>query len=108
MTRKWIFLVVILIGTLLEVAGDVLFKTWANGSKRWALWAGFALYAAGSLGWAWSLKYESLSNAIVVFMVVNMLIAIAAGHLLFKEQLSPVNWAGIGLAIVSLVLCEWK
>lgn len=100
------FFVLMVLGVVFEVAGDVFFKKWSNTGLRTWLVVGFVLYSIGSFGWAWSLKYEGLAKAVTVFMVANVALAVVAGLVLFGERLSWWNWIGIGLALVSIVLCE--
>jgi len=93
-------------GVILEVTGDILFKKWSlTGARVW-LAVGFALYSMGAFGWAWSLKYETLSKAVTVFMLLNVVFALVAGLVLFGEKLNAWNWVGIGLAFLAIVLCE--
>ena len=106
MSNRVAFLLLMGFGVALEVAGDVLLKKWAGGHRWIWLATGFILYTLGTVGWAWSLRYETLSKAAIVFMVANMALAILAGHFLFGERLTTWNWVGAALAVVSIVLCE--
>jgi multidrug transporter EmrE-like cation transporter len=104
--HRWAFIALMAAGVLLEVAGDVLFKKWADGGRRMWLAVGFILYSTGAIAWARSLKYEDLSKAVIVFMVANAVVAVAAGIFLFGERLSVWNWIGVALGVAAIVLCE--
>jgi small multidrug resistance pump len=103
---KYIFFLLIAIAILLEVAGDILFKQWALAHKSWVLGIGLALYFIGTVFWAYSLKYEHLSHAISVFTVLNLIVVVLAGVLLFDEKLSRVQTVGIALGVLSVILLE--
>ena len=100
------FLAMMGIGVILEVVGDVLFKKWADGGHRWWLVAGFLIYSAGSISWAWSLKHEMISKAIVLFTLANIVLVVLAGYFFFHERLTVLNWIGIALALAAVVLVE--
>ena len=67
----------------LEVVADVLFKKWAIKGESLLLALGLVLYFAGTVVWAYSLKYEYLSKAITIFTVLNLILVVAAGTLFF-------------------------
>lgn len=103
--QKWFFLLIFL-AVLFEVCADILFKYWSNGSRGVFLWSGVALYAIGTIIWASSLKFELLSKAITVFTVLNLLVVVLVGALLFKENLSLINKVGIVLGALSVILVQ--
>ena len=78
MTLLWFNLI---LGTLLEVVGDIFFK------KHW-LWWGMFFYTAGTFFWAYALRLGELSKLIVIFSVLNLVLAVFAGLIIFNEQLS--------------------
>jgi len=67
---------------------------------------GLATYFIGTVFWAFSLRYETLSKAITVFMVLSIIIVTFVGVFIFHEHLSLANRVGIGLGIFSLLLLE--
>ena len=103
---KLVFFGLILLAVLLEVIGDVILKKWALGGKNVLLMLGLLIYFTGSIFWVISLKYEYLSRAISVFTILNLVLLVAAGVVIFKENLSFTNKIGICLGILSVVLME--
>lgn len=103
---KFIFFSLVALAVALEITGDIFFKKWALENKTLMLWTGFIIYAAGSLFWALSLKYEMLSKAISLFTVLNLLIVALVGVIFFKENISLVAKTGIILGIISIALIE--
>jgi multidrug transporter EmrE-like cation transporter len=107
LTPKTIFFSILIIAILLEVAGDVFFKKWSLSSRSAMLVIGAILYFAGSIFWAISLKYETLSKAGTIFMIANFVLIALVGVLYFKEDLSLTNKLGIALGALSIILIEF-
>ena len=103
---KALFFTLIGIGVALEVIGDVYFKRWALENKTALLIIGLTVYFAGAAFWAFSLKHELLSKAVSIFTILNLVVVVLVGVLVFKEDLSLVNKIGIALGIVSIILIE--
>ncbi|HII14840.1 MAG TPA: hypothetical protein HA362_00845 [Nanoarchaeota archaeon] len=103
---KAAFFALIAATVVLEVIGDVLFKKWALGSRNLFLGIGLLVYFTGTVFWAFSLRYEYLSKAISVFSVLNLIIIALVGVLMFRENLSVINKAGIALGVLSVILIE--
>ena len=65
---------------------------------------GILLYLASTVFWAISLKYESLSKAVPVFILINLVALVLIGVFYFQEKLSTLNIIGILMAIISIIL----
>jgi multidrug transporter EmrE-like cation transporter len=105
------FYAFLLLAVVLEGAADLLLRKWglerATGGGRWAFFAlSLAVYMGGAVCWGLSLQYREVSRGIVAFAVLNVLAVAVAGVILYGEQLSLVNRAGIALGLCSLVLVE--
>jgi multidrug transporter EmrE-like cation transporter len=103
---KSIFFVFVILAVALEVIGDILFKKWAIEKRDLLLAVGLVLYFIGTFFWAFSLRYEYLAKAISVFTILNLIIVVLVGVLMFKEDLSLINKIGIGLGILAIILVE--
>ncbi len=101
---KLAFFALILLAVAFEVAGDVLLKKWA--AENHALLLALAVYFVGTVFWAFSLKHEYLSKAVAVFTVLNLAAVALAGVVLFHEELSLAQKAGVALGILSVALLE--
>lgn len=102
------FWITVTLGSVLEVIGDYYLKKWSL-TQHWSMFAwGLLFYFGGSSFWAWALRYENLSRAIGIFFVVNVLIAVGVGVILFGESLSRVHWIGIGFGVLSILLLSTK
>lgn len=106
LSEKTIFLLLISLAVLLEVAGDILFKKWAIENRQLLLLVGLIVYFVGTIAWAFSLKYDYISKAISILSVLNLVIIVLVGVLFFNEQLSLPNKIGIVFGVLSVVLLE--
>ncbi len=106
MPTRVTFLILIALAVAFEVVADVLFKKWAMGNRALLLAAGLGLYFIGTIFWAISLRHDLLSRAITVFTVANLIAVVLVGVLVFGEQLTTIQKAGIGLGILSVLLLE--
>lgn len=91
---------------VLEVMGDILFKEWTIQHKNYLLVLGVILYTAATIFWAFSLKHQSLSKAVVIFAVLTLVVGALVGVLFYKEELTVLNIVGVILGISSIVLLE--
>ena len=96
----------IILATILEVGADILFKNWTLKNRNLLLFSGLALYFIGTVFWAISLKFESISKSISIFTILNLIIIVLIGVFLFKEKLSILNIIGLILGIISLILLD--
>ena len=106
MDGKFIFMILIVLAVALEVVADVLFKKWSLNHRQVLFGVGLSIYFLGTIFWAYSLKYNYLSKAISVFTILNLVILVLVGVLVFKENLSLINKVGIALGIISIILIE--
>ncbi len=104
--KKQVALILLILAVAFEVISDVLFKKWSMENKSWLLFVGLSIYAFGTLLWAFSLKGELLSKAIVIFTILNLVGVVLIGIFFFKEHLTIVQKIGILLGIVAVVLVE--
>lgn len=85
---------------------DIFLKKWSIENKNYLLIIGLLIYFVGTIFWAFSLKYELLSKAGPIFTILNLVMIVLVGVIMFKENLSFVNTAGVVLGIVSIILIE--
>jgi len=103
---KYFFIVLIIFVTILEIIGDILFKEWSIHSKKYLIILGTLFYTLATLVWAFSLKYQNLSKAIVIFAVLTLIVGALVGVFIYKESLSTLNIIGIILGLASIILLE--
>lgn len=104
--QQFLFLGLLFFAVAFEAVADVSFKFSHLQNKPVYLWLGVLLYTIGTIGWAFSLKYEYLSKAVSIFTVLNLILVILVGIIVFKEDVSLVNKLGIGLGVLSVLLMQ--
>jgi multidrug transporter EmrE-like cation transporter len=103
---KYFFILLVIIVAILEVAGDILFKEWTIKNNNWLLFLGVLFYMVATTFWAFSLKYQGLAKAVVIFGVLTVIIGVLVGVLIYKEQLTSLNIIGIILGLACIALLE--
>ena len=103
---KYFFIFLVIIVSILEVVGDILFKEWTLKNTKLILIFGIIAYLAATIFWAFSLKFQNLSKAVVIFGVLTVIIGVLVGVLLYKEPLSAINIIGIILGLACIILLE--
>ena len=104
----WIIPLVILI--FFEAIADILAKEWSLGNKSF-FYAGLALaaYLLANSSWLVALKYGSgLARGAIIFSVVSAILASIIGLIFYKEQLTPIQMAGVFFGLFSIFLLVWE
>jgi multidrug transporter EmrE-like cation transporter len=93
--------------SIVGVVGDYFLKR-ASGEdnplhSRW-FYVGFLVYASTAFGWVFVMRHLKLGTIGVVYSVSMVLLLALVGNRWFGESLNYYEMAGIGFAILSLVL----
>lgn len=106
MTNKiWLY-TCLMFGALFEIAGGIAFKKWAEEHQRSFFVYGMIIYSIGVVFWANSLKFTGLGKAVVLFAVLNSILAVIAGAIMFNEQISTKEYLGFFCGLMTIVLLE--
>ena len=103
---KYFFIILVIVVSVLEIAGDILFKEWSLQKKNIYLIIGTILYMGATIFWAFSLKYQNLSKAVVIFGVLTVIIGVLVGVFFYKEPLSLLNIIGVVFGLACIILLE--
>ncbi len=103
---KWIVMALMIGAAVFESLGDLSFRYSALISKKSWLIAGITLYTVGTAIWAYTLKFEDVSDALVIVNIINLILVILVGVFFFHEQASPLNLAGLVLGVISIILMQ--
>jgi small multidrug resistance pump len=93
--------------TLVGVVGDSLLKRAGEGATyvSWSWFVpGFVLYALTAFGWFYILKEMKMSDMGIAYALSNVILLVLVGVFVFGERLNAYEMAGLGLAIVAIVL----
>jgi drug/metabolite transporter (DMT)-like permease len=69
---------------------------------------GLAFMFLGRMVWALPLKTSGLGEVTVILTPVLVASAVIASAIVFKESFTPIQILGIILALISLMLMEWR
>lgn len=87
-------------------AGDLCLKLGAQSVGRSWTVGGAALWACSAVLFARALRLQPLLVAGTTFVTVNAVIVVVLSQVVFREPVLPLQWAGIALAVIALVLIE--
>ena len=103
---KYAFLILVLFAALFEASGDILLKKWTLFNEKIWFILGISVYFAATVIWAFALRYEFLSKAIIIVTVINVIAVVLFGVVYFNEHLSFTNKIGIVFGLISVALLE--
>lgn len=99
--------IILISSCLLAVVADTLFVLYAKSKSHanWLLISGLTLIVFASAIWAYSMRKGIESTmAITYYALLTVIACSLVGVLIFHESLSPLNIAGIILALIALVM----
>jgi len=103
----WVVFLGLLI--LFEAIADILAKEYQIRSG-WIFFAAAILaYVIGNVFWLFSLKTGGLlTRGAIIFSVGSAIMAVLIGLVFFKEHITRLEFLGIILGLVSVVLLVWE
>lgn len=107
MEKNWPAILITVGFSTLGVVGDYFLKlasASANPLKTRAFYVGFVVYASTALGWVYVMKYLKLATISVVYSISMILLLTGIGVVIFHDQLSKYEIAGLVMAVASLIL----
>lgn len=109
MTIRVVLLLALLLATGISSAlGDVYLYRWAkNGGLVWIL-ASYALWMLSVTFFGIYLRWGKItfSFALILAMIVQIALICAYDAMIVKARISPMQWAALGLGVLSIVLYE--
>ena len=96
-----------LVTTLIVVGGDWILKIAANNGDSATsplVLTGSALYAVSAIFWLFAMRHVSLAQAGVAYSMLTLLALCAIAVFWFEETLGLREVAGVGCALLAMVL----
>lgn len=94
---------------IFELIADVLSKEWSLRPRILFLIGGILFYLIANVAWLIALRYGvGLARGVSIFSVACAIMAIIIGYIFYKESISYIQFAGIILGAVSLILIFWN
>ena len=107
MDNKTLAVIVTLAFSVVGVLGDYFLKLGSreeNSLRSPWFYVGFALYASTAFGWVFVMKHLKLATISVLYSVSMVVLLTAVGAVIFRESLNYYEFAGLIMAIGSLIL----
>lgn len=70
----------------------------------WQFLLGLALYASTAFGWVFVMQHLKLAAVGVLYTCTMLVMLAGVGYFAFGEKLSPREWIGFALALLSVAL----
>ena len=82
-------------------------RAYAGGAALWVLLLALALYCIGNLMMVPLMKANGMAVAMSVSAVLQLVMSALVAVTAFGERPMTIQWAGIGLGIIAVVLILW-
>lgn len=93
--------------TAVFMAANAALKTYAVQGGLWVLAGALALFCVGNTLMVQVMRGQGLGVAIALSVVFQMVAISLLAMVAFGERPSPMQWAGIALGVVAVVLIAW-
>ena len=88
--------------------GEYISKTWANSPSHSEMWAVIAASAMSALFWLPALFTKNhLAIVGTSWIILATIVTLLLGVVFFGEKLSALQWGGVILALVSLIILTY-
>ena len=92
---------------VIVIAGDYVIKLAADGGQP--MWSGLVvlgviLYGSSALFWFYAMQHVTLAQAGVAYSMLTLIALAIIGAVYFNETLHAREYAGIGCALMAMVL----
>lgn len=95
----------ILLAIISYAMGEYFSKLWATSHQLNNAFIAFIAYAVSSVGWLGIMSIQkNIFAPSVVWELSSLIIAGILGVVIFKEHLSNMQWGGVILSIVAIIM----
>ena len=98
----------IIVITLLDLIGTFTAKFYSTSKNTWFLVATILLFGAAGGIFAKSLEFEGVAVTNVLWISFSVVITTLFGYFWFKEDIAPIQLAGVGVILIGLILVNLK
>ncbi|MEM6566292.1 MAG: EamA family transporter [Pseudomonadota bacterium] len=92
---------------LIVIIGDFILKTAADAGHTITsthVFLGVVIYGVSAFFWFWAMQHVTLAQAGVAYSMLTLIALAIIGAVWFKEPLAVREYAGLGCALLSMVL----
>lgn len=102
------FILHITLITLLDLAGTVCAKFYYIHKSPLLLVATFLFFGAAGYIFAKSVQYEGIAITNAIWIALSVIAVTIVGYFIFKEEIAPIQFIGIGVIMFGLLLINLK
>lgn len=102
------FIIHIAIITLLDLAGVLSAKFYSINKSPSLLGLTVLCFGGAGFFFARSLKYEGMAITNVLWIAISVILVSIIGYFAFKEDIAPIQIAGIVIITIGLILVNLK
>ena len=102
------FILLIVTINLLDLAGVLSAKFWSINKNPLFLLATFLFFGGAGLIFDRSLRYEGMAITNVLWIALSIITVTIVGCFVFKEDIAPIQIAGIVVITIGLILINLK
>lgn len=108
MPDRLLFYAIAVLAGAFSAVGDGLMNRWAKDSGQWgSLITAYLLFTGAFVLFLVLLRTGNhLAHSAAVFTAVNDLLVLWIAWRIFREQLTPTAWIGIGIIVIGLIVAE--
>jgi hypothetical protein len=97
----------VLLSGVLLTTGDVVFRFGMNSHGSALFGVAYIIYAAGVFCMTMSFFGQNIAVATLAAVLVNMITIAVVSAWYFCDEISIIQWSGMGLGIIALLLLEF-
>ena len=93
---------------LLDIAGMVSAKYWSLSKNNWWLVLTVLTFSLAGIFFTLALRYQGLAITNILWTALATIGITSLGYFVFKEQISTLQFVGIGTILLGFILVNWQ
>ncbi|MFA6918315.1 MAG: EamA family transporter [Candidatus Gracilibacteria bacterium] len=94
--------------TIMDLTGILSAKYWSINKNPIFLMLTVLCFGCAGFVFARSLRYEGMAIMNIIWMALSIIFVTIAGYFIFKEEIAPIQIAGMVVITIGLVLVNLK
>ncbi len=101
---NWPLVVAVIFNLTFSTLGDICAKMWGVSNSMYWFWIGLGVNIFTIIGFMTVVKLGGLGIATAIVLLLTLIINVSLGYLFFKEAISPVQWVGLVVGAIAILL----
>jgi len=101
---NWLLILIVLLNLGFAITGDICAKLWGvtNLSKWFYIGLGINIFTM--ITFMTIIRLGGLAITTAIVLLLTILLNVLIGFLVFHEKIYPLQWCGIGLGLIAIML----